>query len=305
MNQVWELELPHEKQNILLALADHANDDGVNCFPGVDYLAWKCGYDRRSIQRILRQLEDDELIAPVAYAEGGRGRATEFKIDITKAKKKIPFEEFKRIQKAKRAAKCHPLADEPEEEKGGEMPSFPSEKSGRMPPIDEEKRAASTTQRAASDAQKGGIRAAPTIINHQEPSNTHTPRAREEVQGRGSSVCVTSDLSFDDYLRYARAQSTIHTPEGWASVHFDKRDRDILVGEWLESRKPEKIGEARAEKAEQKLTFHEAVQRVKGMPAPTDEHRRTYINTLDVSEEVREQIVEKFFPSETRETLEV
>src|SRR4028119_1001522 len=115
MNQVWELDLSHDKQNILIAMADHANDDGVNCFPGVDYLAWKCGYDRRSIQRILRLLEDDGLISPLAFPEGGRGHATEYKIDVTRAKKKIPFEEFKRIQR---------------EKKGGNSTSFIGRKGG-------------------------------------------------------------------------------------------------------------------------------------------------------------------------------
>lgn len=88
MTRVWELDLPCHQQMVLLAMADHASDDGTGCYPGVEYLAWKVNRSPRTVQYILRQLEDPDgcgehicpkhLIAPTRYRRGGRGRATEY-----------------------------------------------------------------------------------------------------------------------------------------------------------------------------------------------------------------------------------
>ena len=33
MSQVWELDIDHSEMIVLLAMADHADDDGQNCYP--------------------------------------------------------------------------------------------------------------------------------------------------------------------------------------------------------------------------------------------------------------------------------
>lgn len=101
MGEVWRLDLrpsPGSRCSelvlrvVLLSLADHAHDDGTRCFPGISYTAWKCGLTRRQVQRALRALEHQQVIRAVRYASGGRGRATEFKIQLTKGVHKPPFE---------------------------------------------------------------------------------------------------------------------------------------------------------------------------------------------------------------------
>lgn len=89
--QVWELELDRPKKWVLLAMADNAHDDGSKCFPGVRYLAWKTGYSERQVQRIIRGLCSDGLLTPVAYIGGGRGHATEYKINVEKGVKKSSY----------------------------------------------------------------------------------------------------------------------------------------------------------------------------------------------------------------------
>lgn len=91
MSQVWELELSHDQRIVLLALADHADDDGYHCYPSVAYTGWKCGYSERSIQRILRKLEQAELIVPLRHTKGGRGKAVEYRVQPWKGVKKPPF----------------------------------------------------------------------------------------------------------------------------------------------------------------------------------------------------------------------
>lgn len=80
MSEVWEADLPRDQKIVLLAMADHAQDDGSRVFPGVERLAQKCGYSERSVRRKIADLKDEGLLEPVAYEEGGRGHATEFNI---------------------------------------------------------------------------------------------------------------------------------------------------------------------------------------------------------------------------------
>ena len=71
INRVWE-HAPSAGTALLLllALADHANDDGI-CWPSVDTLAHKARTSERSVQRLLRDLEKDGEV----YIETGGGRA--------------------------------------------------------------------------------------------------------------------------------------------------------------------------------------------------------------------------------------
>ena len=91
MSQVWELSLDHAQQSILMALADHAADDGSSCYPSIAYLAWKTGYSERQAQRIVNKLKQAGLIQPVAYEKGGREHSVHYQLHLEKGVKKSPF----------------------------------------------------------------------------------------------------------------------------------------------------------------------------------------------------------------------
>lgn len=55
--QVYEKELGASDQRVLLALCDHASDDGTNCYPSIKLLAWKLGVDRKTVMRAIGRLE--------------------------------------------------------------------------------------------------------------------------------------------------------------------------------------------------------------------------------------------------------
>lgn len=94
MGRVWKLNLSHAKQLIMLALADHAHDDGTQCYPGVPYLAWKTGYSERNVTRVLGELEfEDKIIESVDGGDGGRRYATEY---VLKLDNGIQKDEFKK-----------------------------------------------------------------------------------------------------------------------------------------------------------------------------------------------------------------
>lgn len=88
MGEVWGLKLSHGKQVVLLALADHAHDDGTHCYPGVPYLAWKTGYSERNTTRLLGELEADGIIEAQDEKAGGYGNYTEYYIHLEKGDKK-------------------------------------------------------------------------------------------------------------------------------------------------------------------------------------------------------------------------
>lgn len=62
MTNVWEYQGINATQKlVLLALADWANEEGL-CWPSINRLASKTGIAGRSVQRIIRQLEELNLV---------------------------------------------------------------------------------------------------------------------------------------------------------------------------------------------------------------------------------------------------
>ena len=130
MSRVWEVDLEHGAQGLLLALADHADDDGRRCYPSVPYLAWKTGYSESQVRRIMKQLRESGLIVPVANENGGRGNPVEYVIHLEKGSKKPPFiPKQERVGPETHGADLEAEDDDPEPENPGTvMPAFGSQK---------------------------------------------------------------------------------------------------------------------------------------------------------------------------------
>lgn len=65
-----------------MALCDHADDTGNNCYPGIDLLTWKLGKSESQTRRILCRLEQQNIIQ-VLERGNGRGNQSEYKIDLS------------------------------------------------------------------------------------------------------------------------------------------------------------------------------------------------------------------------------
>jgi len=83
MSVVWKLDLPQNKKLVLLAIADHANDDGI-AWPSQGRIAWKTGYKRRNIKRILDELIEDGLLQVMRVGRG-RGNSTVHQLTLENA----------------------------------------------------------------------------------------------------------------------------------------------------------------------------------------------------------------------------
>jgi len=89
MSEVWKMDLPSNEILVLLAFADHANDDGC-MWPSYDRIVWKTGYSKDSVKRIVRSLTDKNILVKLGGGTG-RGYANVFKINVMAAPMKEQF----------------------------------------------------------------------------------------------------------------------------------------------------------------------------------------------------------------------
>ncbi len=81
MGEIFSLPISPAEKLVLLALADHARDDGTGAYPSVDLLARKSSLSRRGTQKVMRRLEQDGWIVPSKISHGRR--TTEYRILLT------------------------------------------------------------------------------------------------------------------------------------------------------------------------------------------------------------------------------
>lgn len=118
MARAFELDIPATEKLVLIALADHARDDGTGAYPSIETLARKASLKRRGVQYVMRRLEAWGLIEPTAHKKGGRGFSTEYRITLEKGasqctlstEKGAPIGQKGRTTRPKRV---HPGAPQP------------------------------------------------------------------------------------------------------------------------------------------------------------------------------------------------
>lgn len=69
----WEQQIPPNGKILLVALADHAHDDGRNAYPSVATMCSKTGLSRSTVQRLLTSLVNEGIIS-VQQTGGADGR---------------------------------------------------------------------------------------------------------------------------------------------------------------------------------------------------------------------------------------
>lgn len=90
MTKVFELDVDRPTMLLLLAMTDHANDEGV-CWPSVGRLAWKTGYSPRRIQYKLAELRENGCLTAIDRAQGGRRGSVVYRINLEVLPMKSPF----------------------------------------------------------------------------------------------------------------------------------------------------------------------------------------------------------------------
>jgi len=98
--QVWDIQLPQNKLLVLLAMADHADHEGNNVYPSIGLIAWKTGYSKRQVQRIIKSLISDGLLEEKKRP----GQTTLYRINLAKG---VPKSEYKPDKEAGRKRITH------------------------------------------------------------------------------------------------------------------------------------------------------------------------------------------------------
>lgn len=255
--EVYKLDLPHEQQSVLLALADESRDDGL-CRPGKLYLEWKTGYAERHIQRILKQLEKKNLLKRLTSARGGRGLASEYKLTLGEGAKKIDYHKWKaqklaQKKDAKEAAALRKAALNSHPQTETECPSLSDSKQDKVSPFNEQGKrdilspfpqkedTVTSPFEAEINDQKGDTGVSPPVLRN--VLNTHTPPApsegvRVEVSesppsNGGSSPGSQRSSSQLSGSRFTLEEREAHALEfdlrgGWLTLSADGRYDDAI-----------------------------------------------------------------------------
>ena len=118
MTLVWRSELPANHKLVLLAYADHANDDGTSVYPGEDWMAAKTSYTGGNVRRVTKELVDSGFLRRVK--RGHTGQRAEWEVDVDRLKG-AQSARLLELEGARREAKRR--AAEPEEARGTATPN--------------------------------------------------------------------------------------------------------------------------------------------------------------------------------------
>lgn len=91
MGEVWKLDLAPNKRLVLLAYADHADDDGDNVYPSLGRVAHKTGYSRDQVRRISKELAEDGLMEPVSQDDPDNNKPRRWRLTLENGTKTPPF----------------------------------------------------------------------------------------------------------------------------------------------------------------------------------------------------------------------
>lgn len=85
MSKAWELDLSQGEKLVLLALCDHANDDGV-CYPSQAFLASKCSMSYRSVINQIKRLESCGILTSERRQKAGSRQSNSYTINLNNYK---------------------------------------------------------------------------------------------------------------------------------------------------------------------------------------------------------------------------
>ncbi len=90
MSAIFDLgALPPNPKLVLLKFADHANDQGLSCYPSVGRIACAASLSTRTVERIVARLREKRVLIALEAACGGRGKmgkGVSYRLDIARAR---------------------------------------------------------------------------------------------------------------------------------------------------------------------------------------------------------------------------
>lgn len=249
---------------VIMAMADCANSsDGTGIYPGVDILAANSRLAVRQTQENIKLLRKDRTVILVVNGEdqkpdvspvGGRGRFTEYRIDLERV------QELQSLHEAEEGVCALCEARQKRKDRRAQKGAVSSRKG------------ASGNTKGAVSTRKGAICSTPIEEPSLEPSvePTNTPRAREAGAPLGEEALskkpTKPDSGFDRFWTEVRN----HWPgDHAANKHASQRTWDV-VAKAGELRPPgDMAGAARAEGRNRQAAIEAASKRKGDRPPHT------------------------------------
>lgn len=82
MTAVFGIDAVPLRKLLLIALADHADDDGENVWPSVPYLSWKTNLSESGVRKLMKRFRDDGVLIAVDREGGGRRRSVIYRLNL-------------------------------------------------------------------------------------------------------------------------------------------------------------------------------------------------------------------------------
>jgi helix-turn-helix protein len=197
--RVWDLDLPHNKRLVLLAMADHADHEGRNIYPSTDLIAWKTGYSSRQVQRIIDTLIADGILVVVAPAR--QQKPVTYALDFDAGIVKAPFRDEGTRSQRRQNVTPQRRQNVTSQKSRGDISTHPG---------------------VTFQAPRGDIAMSPEPWNHHEPP---TPTANERSNGVGD----------DDYFHQLRKRGIGQKKAREIAARCADRDRVLQI---LDTRPP-------------------------------------------------------------------
>jgi hypothetical protein len=179
--RIWEIDLPHNEKWVLLALADHADHQGRNIYPGHDLIAYKTDLHEKTVVRLVQRLLARGILR-LADPARRPSPSNPYHIEWSACTFKPPFE---RAERGRPKRSSDPLPLSPREERSNRAsPHF-----GKRSSSGGEKKESGDQKEVAFDQKEGVPPHAGQPLNHRtikEPDEPHaflSPTDEREVAG--------------------------------------------------------------------------------------------------------------------------
>lgn len=86
MREVWLRDVEGATQQVLLVLANAANDDGENVYPSQAFVAWKAGLELPTVKAVFHKLRHDKVLILVRRGSRrpGERQSNEYRLDLSR-----------------------------------------------------------------------------------------------------------------------------------------------------------------------------------------------------------------------------
>lgn len=221
--------LPTNAKFVLMALADWADDNGINCYPSVYELSEYMTCSERTVQRLLRELEEGGWVAVVGNAQGG-GSSRQYALNVPQ------MEMIAAIEHARREAEKERRRRERKSELNPFAKGCQSVTPDKLSPVTTATQGVTTTTLRGDNCDtRGDTGVTPSTIDppyiHQRSTSVVSADAQTAPPAKPDEV---DDQVWADFLQVRKAKRSPLTATALAGIEREAAKAGIGLQQALE-----------------------------------------------------------------------